>query len=331
MSEINTPSLAAQVDFLVRRMFGYAVANTLMRGGRVTAEHNECLMEAAEYAAELYDMQPDKVQELFEQEHEKERIEQQVAADREEAQRFFNQPWANADSKHWGKAAYWTIDEGVALLLGKAPEVVNWESVRDYADVSPFAWRYAKLRDLVQRMQHTGQLGWSIKPGTLLEWAKRAHLEYPSELEKEVLACGHQIADWKSLHDEVQAKYNELKAQCDEAQARLDENEKLISSLVAERDSLRLQIVELEQASEQGQAKDKPLLTKERGTLLKLIIGMAVKGYCYNPDAERSDKINDIVHDLDCVGVSLDDDTVRKWLREAAGLLPRKGLDGKDR
>ena len=159
------PDLAAQIDFLVGRKFGYAVANTLMRGGRVTAEHNECLMEAAAYTVELYDMQPEKVQKLYEQEREKERIDQQVAADREEAQRFFNQPWANADFKHWGKAAYWTIDEGVALLLGKAPEVVNWESVRDYADVSPFAWRHAKLRDLVQRMQDSGQLAWRIKPG----------------------------------------------------------------------------------------------------------------------------------------------------------------------
>jgi hypothetical protein len=59
---------------------------------------------------------------------------------------------------------------------------------------------------------------------------------------------------------------------------------------------------------------------------------MAVKGYCYDPKAERSDKISDIVHDLDCAGVSLDDDTVRKWLREAAaGLLPREGLDNMDR
>lgn len=75
-----------------------------------------------------------------------------------ERSRFFNRPGAGADFVRWSKAAYWTIDEGVALLLGKAPEVVNWESVRDSADVSPFARRYAELRDLALRSQDSGQL-----------------------------------------------------------------------------------------------------------------------------------------------------------------------------
>ena len=56
--------------------------------------------------------------------------------------------------------------------------------------------------------------------------------------------------------------------------------------------------------------------------MLKLIIGMAVGGYGYDPKAERSAQVTEIASDLEKVGISLDADTVRKWLRAAADLLP---------
>ena len=56
---------------------------------------------------------------------------------------------------------------------------------------------------------------------------------------------------------------------------------------------------------------------------MKLLIGMAVSGYRYNPPAARSDTVTDIINDLDKLGLHLDPDTVRKWLRETAELLPR--------
>lgn len=67
---------------------------------------------------------------------------------------------------------------------------------------------------------------------------------------------------------------------------------------------------------------NKPLHTKERETLLKLIIGMAVSGYKFNPKAKRNEATSDIVGDLDENGIALDPDTVRKWLKEASELLP---------
>lgn len=67
----------------------------------------------------------------------------------------------------------------------------------------------------------------------------------------------------------------------------------------------------------------KPLHTKERESLLKMIIGMAVGGYRYTPQAKRNEATPDIVNDLNVNGVALDPDTVRKWLKEAAELLPQ--------
>jgi hypothetical protein len=70
-------------------------------------------------------------------------------------------------------------------------------------------------------------------------------------------------------------------------------------------------------------AKD-GLSTAERNSLLKLVIGMAVNGYKYDPSPERSPVPPEIAADLEALGIGLDADTVRKYLREGAALLPGK-------
>lgn len=69
--------------------------------------------------------------------------------------------------------------------------------------------------------------------------------------------------------------------------------------------------------------KAKPLHTKERATALKLIIGMATCGYKYNSQATRNGATAEIAKDLDSLQLSLDEDTVRKWLKDAAEYLPK--------
>lgn len=68
----------------------------------------------------------------------------------------------------------------------------------------------------------------------------------------------------------------------------------------------------------------KPSGAVRRETLLKLVIGMAMRGYGYNPEEKRSDKIPEIETDLDQCGLSLDQDTIRKALREAVDELNKK-------
>src|SRR5512132_2173050 len=73
----------------------------------ITEDDKRLIREIEEYEVELHAMQPDKLQALYEEERAKERMEQQAKADREEAQRFFNQPGTEADFAHWSKAAHW--------------------------------------------------------------------------------------------------------------------------------------------------------------------------------------------------------------------------------
>jgi hypothetical protein len=57
---------------------------------------------------------------------------------------------------------------------------------------------------------------------------------------------------------------------------------------------------------------------KEFSTLLKLVIGMAAVGYKWKSDVKRSDITPEITRDVQSLGLDIDDDTVRKWLRLAA-------------
>lgn len=70
---------------------------------------------------------------------------------------------------------------------------------------------------------------------------------------------------------------------------------------------------------------ERQLGTTERKTLLKLVIGMAVAGYTHDPSASKSPVPKEIADDLAKLGISVDPDTVRKYLREAAAtVLPAK-------
>ncbi|MDR8396975.1 hypothetical protein NE850_11555 [Paraburkholderia sp. USG1] len=69
--------------------------------------------------------------------------------------------------------------------------------------------------------------------------------------------------------------------------------------------------------------------TKERQTMLKLIIGLACGGYRLDPDATRNMYAKEMRIDLERAGVPLDDETIKKYLDEAKrlrrDLLVRRG------
>jgi hypothetical protein len=66
---------------------------------------------------------------------------------------------------------------------------------------------------------------------------------------------------------------------------------------------------------------EKPLHTKERESLLKLVIAMAIKGYGYNPSASKSDVPGKIVSDFSELGLNIDVGTVRKFLAQGRDLV----------
>jgi len=113
----------------------------------------------------------------------------------EQKKRFFNQSASNADFTYWSKHAYWSIDEGIALVLGKDPRKVTWEQVKPYLSASPFAKKFNELKELARRYVNCKELFDSVFPGIFLAWAKRMSIYIPPELEEAVSVVGVQVAD----------------------------------------------------------------------------------------------------------------------------------------
>lgn len=126
------------------------------------------------------------------------------------------------------------------------------------------------------------------------------------------ISCGHgHLEKWYQLKDRLPAKNGEASFYplgCLPAR----------SMLVVRTSAL----IELEQTFAQEEPEhEKPLSTTERNTLLKLLIGMAVGAYRYDPSAAKSSVPKEIADDLAQAGLSITDDTVRTYLKKAASLF----------
>lgn len=261
-----------------------------------------------------------------------------------EREAFFNHPSSNADFSYWSRISYWTLEEGVALSLGKNPRIVNSEKLRAHRGISPFIAKYESKHEEVRRAKAMVQL-WDITdPFLFTKWAQRVGFEMPAELSSKILVLGPQNLDWKlEFEQEVVAKAK-VQISLNEANEKmleiLKENSSFIEKMNAENNKLiqgyQRQIAERNQfIAQQKQEIDvlktvKPATIKEqkpelglreRESLLKLILGMAVDGYGYDPKASKSSQIKEISGHLFTCGLSLDEDTVRKYLNEAKALF----------
>jgi hypothetical protein len=255
---------------------------------------------------------------------------------------FFSSPDANADVGYWAKISYWKIDEAVALSFGKDPRVVTWERIKSLVNVSTFAFQFAAKRELAERAKTANQISVTTPPSIFLAWAARTKFEMPAALEAAVTALGIQIADWKTLFDKQVLVTNDIREKLSNAftahsvdirkySADLKENGRqrgeLVKGYSEMLEKLKLHNAELQnRLNELGAAKPtkaaKDLPSRERDSVLKLVIGMALQGYRYDPKLKRSEIIADIRSDLEKSGVPLDDQTIRKYLKEGAELLP---------
>lgn len=94
-------------------------------------------------------------------------------------------PEVAADFKHWSKMPYWSLEESVALLLGKDPEIVNWNIVKHHQEwpfITELSLNYTKLRDLILRTHEMKEIEGQNLPFSFLLWADSRGIEVPVEL-----------------------------------------------------------------------------------------------------------------------------------------------------
>lgn len=258
------------------------------------------------YEEELKTLSADELQQRVAEEQEMEVKEQaQVQAD-EVASRIYNQPTAQADFPYWAQQSYWTAEELVALSLGRDPRVVHWDYLRHYVKVWDFARDFGGRLQTAMRAVTMGQLHQQVTPSFALAWARRMGVSVPGGLVSAVEGLGDQIADWKAMCDAKDAALAEMRAENARLAVALDEAQ-------------RGQVVRA--ATVKPAPVERPLAARERETLYKIMITMAVAGYGHVP-GKRSDVIKEILDDATKLGLQLGDDTVREKLKEAAELLP---------
>ena len=244
------------------------------------------------YEAELREMPKAEVLALIVAERKRHQAEIEAANAREEAQYFFHAPNAEADFIHWGQLANWELEEAVALSFGKAPEVVTAAKLKTQRRVTHFHTAFQKRMQLVERARASRQLFFPVRPKDFVVWAIRLEIDLPEELK-------FTVNRFDPLPDEWRSKYESEAEAHSETQARLNElNAQLEGSV------------------------DRPGWIRERESLLKMIIGMAVEKFGYDPKAAKSPTTDRIATALRTHGISLDGDTVRKYLHDARELLP---------
>jgi len=260
------------IAYLVRRRFGDAALTGPVSGLLEDEEETQTQLYAAieTYRAELQVLEEEQLFALAYQEREKEAHE---LTELEEQTPFYNRSNAQADFEYWAKFPLWTLDEAVALTLGKDPRIITWSRVEEYTETSPFAARFDNLRRFVVRAKEAKRLPELVSPTNYIAWAKANHIALPPELEKSVQAFSGKVPDWKALYEEA-----------------------------------KLQLASVTEELERREAADKPLGEKEKNTFYRLILTMAVRGYGYDPRAVRSPTSKDIAGDTQLLGISIDED-----------------------
>jgi hypothetical protein len=209
---------------------------------------------------------------------------------------YFQPDTLEADFAYWAKMPLWTESEATNLLLGLNPKFSFIKRSRVYGAAQTRSEEYAGLLHLAEMAREHDNIPYPHTPSRWLDWAKNCDLPIPPALEKEI-----------SLRNSADASTP--------------------GAVRARETSAFLTSAGLTYLDHQPQADAKQktgIGTRERESMLTLIIAMAVQGYRYDPTAQRSERIKEIVGDIEKCGLSLSDDTVRSYLREAADLLPPK-------
>ena len=134
-------------------------------------------------------------------------IERQKVAQEQESARFFNAEEANANVDHWAKMPYWSVDEAVALLLGKEPEIVNWKKLKGMVVSSPFSKTYSKLLDLANRSVAAGIIQEDDLPNRFLQWAEEMNHDVPRALVDACAKYSSELVPWKVLYEKLAERF----------------------------------------------------------------------------------------------------------------------------
>ncbi len=194
------------------------------------------------------------------------------------------------DYDYWCRMDFWHTYEFIGLLIGRSPNQIAQYVSEAGPTTTELAHQVLSLKVLLDRSYDMRKIDFRSAPQVLLAWAKGKQIDLPELLVASAGKFGLLDFDEDSQQTETQLQ---------------DQN-----------------VVQMPNTVQTKNAKPQ-LHTKERDSMSKLIIGMAVRGYSYDPAQKRSPIASEISDDLAACGISMDVDTARKYLKQSSEYLPR--------
>ena len=157
-------------------------------------------------------------------------------ADAATADRMAGASGATADPQARARAPWWSIDEAVAMLLGRSPEGLTWTRLEPLAGESGFAQWFGIVRRLALNADPAWRREHRVKPAEFIAWAKTNEFPVPDALS--VLQQEGEQADpaWQSRLADAEGEAARLRQELEtlrEHLARLDEAAGLRVKLLA--------------------------------------------------------------------------------------------------
>lgn len=251
------------------------------------------------YFLELSKKSAEEIQNLVNEEKSKEKKEELAKGF------FFDRLSADANFQEWYRMPNWSIEEALALSLGKDPKIVNPDSLDNYSNYnhnfnshhkSSTLYKDYKLRmETLIRFINAKKMSMHPTPLEFIAWAQENDFSIPEEL--------------KNLIHKRWIRSNGLKPENE----TLQEEFQKIKSLYEE--------LKNQQIKEENEEKLNP---KIKTSLHTLILVMAIEKYRYNPEAEKNISTTNIRSAVERYGLKIDDNTIRARLDEAYNELKTK-------
>jgi|TARA_B110000908_G_scaffold122098_1_gene143192 hypothetical protein len=229
------------------------------------------------------------------------------------------------DYAFWLRTAYWTSEEGAALALGIDPKLIDNQTLNGLCLESDLHRKYKQLCELATRAKKIGRLEELANPIAFLEWVQaidftkipediqvaRTHSifhSYSITVSDDGAEPFSSIIDYKKSYEGLEKTYYKLLKEVEER----------------ERDQWEEQEFEDKKISlYKNGSKSRVFDERQRKTMLKILLSLAVNKFRFNPNNKRSSASKNIASTTELCGLSVTDETIRDHLKSAVAEYPQ--------
>ena len=225
------------------------------------------------------------------------------------------------DYDFWTRAAYWTVEEGAAISMGLNPNIKNLTETVE----SSQAEKLKQITDLAKRAQKVDALGEFPHPVEFLEWL--CSIDFV-DITASLLRDGSEASFFTSIDRRNRGHWDSTFSFIDYKLSY----EALEKIYFIQRDKLQelqrenweymeeFEGIEIEQYARTQ--KPKIFEERQRKTMLKLLLAIAIEKYRFNPTLERSSVPKNIEATTDLYGLNVTNETIREYLKKAVSEFP---------